>query len=153
MCVNQEAVVDVVLLVLVVEVELVVVELVVVVVVVEEVGGLVDVSLVLDVSVVTTCCWMNGSLLWKLEYESSADSTTSCPTSATVSTVVATIAWRRLLVVEPALSEPMHPARSTAIPAARITPARRCRCRCNFIFSLLYGAVVVVAAAGCSATG
>jgi hypothetical protein len=67
MCVNQEAVVDVVLLELVVEVELVVVELGAVVVVVEEVGGLVEVSLVCVASVVTTCCWMKGSLLWKLE--------------------------------------------------------------------------------------
>jgi UPF0716 family protein affecting phage T7 exclusion len=64
--VNQEAVVDVVLLVLVVEEE-VVVELGAVVVVVDDVGGLVDVSLVCVASVVGTCCWMNGSLLWKLE--------------------------------------------------------------------------------------
>jgi len=65
--VNQEAVVDVVLLVLVVEVEVVVVDPGAVVVVVDDVGGLVDVSLVCVASVVGTCCWMNGSLLWKLE--------------------------------------------------------------------------------------
>jgi hypothetical protein len=66
-------VVDVVgLLVLVVDVELVVVVLVlpvgaVVVVVLEVAGGVTEVDLVSPVVAVTTCCWTNGSLLWKLE--------------------------------------------------------------------------------------
>jgi hypothetical protein len=79
-------------LVLVVEVELVVVVLLVAVVVVVVDAGVVVPELELF-SVVGSCCWTNGSLLWKLEYRSAGDTTIGCPpASATEATVVDTFA-------------------------------------------------------------
>ena len=69
--------------------------------------------------------------------ESAGDTTKgSWLASATDCAVVATRACRRVLVVELAPPPPRQPASSTAHPATRSTPARRCRCRCNFIFSV-----------------
>jgi hypothetical protein len=141
MCVKNEVVEVVELLVLVVEVELVVVVLVlveVVVVVVVDVGVVVA-ELVVASVVVDTCCCTNGSLLWKLEYLSAGETTIGCPlASATDSAVVATLAWRKVLGVALELlpPNPRHPESAIAHPAMRTTPPRRCRCRCNFIFSV-----------------
>lgn len=72
MCVKNDVVDVVELLVLVVELELVVDVLVVEddvvdVVVVDDVGGFVEVCVTCSVVSVLTCCCTNGSLLWKLE--------------------------------------------------------------------------------------
>jgi hypothetical protein len=146
MCVKNEVVDVVELLVLVVEVELVVVVLVlveVVVVVVVE-AGVVVAELVFVSVVVGTCCCTNGSLLWKLEYASAGETTMGCPLASASDSlvdpaVVATRAVRRVLGVASELPppKPKHPESAMAHPATRMTPPRRCRYRCNLIFPVL----------------
>jgi hypothetical protein len=152
MCVKNEVVEVVGLLVLVVDVELVVVVLVLVEVVVVVVdGGVVVAELVFVSVVVGSCCWTNGSLLWKLEYLSAGETTIGCPlASATDCAVVAVVATRACCRVLDVASElpppnPRHPVSMIAHPATTIAPPRRCRCRCNFIFSVPYFEVVAPA--------
>jgi hypothetical protein len=121
-------VVDVVELVLVVDVELVVVLLVEVVVVVVADGVVVAGVEVSSVS--GTCCWTNGSLLWKLEYRSAGETMIGCwPVSAREATVVDTPdVWMVPEVVPSSALPPPNrqPESMRAHPTMRTAPPRRC---------------------------
>ena len=162
MCVKNEVVEVVELLVLVVEVELVVVVLVVpasgvvvVVVVLEVAGGVAELGLVCWVVSVTHL--LLHERVFALEARvvvgrSHHDRLLARVGDRLRGPVVrpepAAGCWWWTLELPPPM--PMHPESSTADPATRSTPPRRCRCRCNFIFPLLYcwAAVVGVVAPG-----
>jgi hypothetical protein len=102
------------------------VEVVVVVVVADGVVGA-----GVEVSVSSgSCCWTNGSLLWKLEYRSAGETMMGCwPASAREATVVDTLEVRMVPVVEPSSESPppkRQPVSMRAHPAMRIAPPRTC---------------------------
>jgi hypothetical protein len=124
-------VVDVVLLLVVelevevddVELDVVVDEAEVVVVVVDEVvtGG----AVVAVVVVVGTSCWMKGSLLLKVEYQSAPAKITLVEVVPPAGALVTTGACRKVLALGPPSPAPMHPANAIIVAAMRSAPTRR----------------------------